>query len=203
LLYHERLTEWLTGAFTDNTHLTWRWCFYINLPLGGVTLLAILFLFRDPPREEKSTIKEHLRHLDLVGTALFIPAVVSLLLALQWAGTIYPWSDWRIILLLCVFGLVSIIWGIVQYRKGDLATVPPRIIAQRSIYVGLAHITVIGAAAFCVAYFIPIWFQAVGGVHASAIWSKLPLCVSPGCLVRCCIRRHGPYFFRGPFYRYL
>ena len=147
------------GAFTDR--LTWRWCFYINLPLGAVTLVAVALLVKLPSPSQPSSFREHLRHLDLAGTAIFIPGVTSLLLALQWGGTTYDWSNWRIVLLFCVFGVASIVWAVLQRRLGDRATLPPRIASQRSIWVGLCHIAVVGGATFVIAYFVPIWFQAV------------------------------------------
>lgn len=126
-----------------------------------MTFLAILFLLELPQTEQQGTLLEHLRNLDIPGTLLFIPSILSLLLALQWAGNLYPWSNWRIILLLCVFGVSFAVWVFLQYYGGDSATVPSRVIAQRSISVGLFHITIVGAATFIVNYFVPIWFQAV------------------------------------------
>jgi MFS family permease len=76
------------GAFTSN--VTWRWCFYINLPFGGVALIIIILLLRVPDREEtKLSTQAKLSQLDAVGTSALVPAVVSLLLALEWGGLTY------------------------------------------------------------------------------------------------------------------
>ena len=73
------------GAFT--THVTWRWCFYLNLPLGAVTLVVVFFLLEVPERAStKGTLREKLTQLDLPGTAMIVPGVVCLVLALQWGG---------------------------------------------------------------------------------------------------------------------
>ncbi|KAI0016187.1 MFS general substrate transporter [Xylariomycetidae sp. FL0641] len=149
------------GAFTQ--HVTWRWCFYINLPLGAVSIAGAIWLLQlSASGSKSSTWMEHIKHLDLQGTLLlFVPSMTTLTLALQWGGIQYAWSNWRVILLLIVFGVTLLAWGAWQVYRRELATVPPRIIQQRSIYVGLFHITVIGAINFTAAYYIPIWFQAV------------------------------------------
>jgi MFS family permease len=79
------------GAFTSN--VTWRWCFYINLPIGGVALAAIALFLKVPDRDVDTTklpLSKKIVQLDLVGTAILIPGVVCLLLALQWGGPTYP-----------------------------------------------------------------------------------------------------------------
>ena len=76
------------GAFTSN--VSWRWCFYINLPFGAVAAVFIAFLLTVPEREStRVSILEKIRQLDLYGTAVFLPGVVCLLLALQWGGSEY------------------------------------------------------------------------------------------------------------------
>ena len=76
------------GAFTSN--VSWRWCFYINLPFGAVAAVFIAFLLTVPEREStRVSLWEKTRQLDLYGTAVFLPGVVCLLLALQWGGSEY------------------------------------------------------------------------------------------------------------------
>ncbi|OCL13154.1 MFS general substrate transporter [Glonium stellatum] len=154
------------GAFTD--HLTWRWCFYINLPFGAVTALFIIFFFKAPGKVKKTakTFKERLQHFDLVGTALFIPAVVCLLLALTWGGSKYAWGNGRIIALFIIFGILIIGFVAVQIWKGENATVPPRIIKNKNVWGSAWFGACLGASFFVFVYFIPIWFQAIKGVSA-------------------------------------
>ena len=79
------------GAFTTN--VTWRWCFYLNLPLGGVVMVFIFFLLQVPDRPNtKIPFKDKLRQLNALGLLALLPGVVCLCLALQWGGTTYAVS---------------------------------------------------------------------------------------------------------------
>ncbi|KAK5943686.1 hypothetical protein PMZ80_004694 [Knufia obscura] len=156
----------LGGAFTDGPG--WRWCFYINLPLGAITVLVIFFFFKSPTRkaEQKVPFMTQVKQLDLVGTGLFIVDVVVVLLALQWGGSTYAWSNWRIILLFVLFGIITIAFLGLQWYMGDNATIPFRIISQRSVASACTFAFLLGSAFFILIYWVPIWFQAIKGATA-------------------------------------
>ncbi|KAJ6570110.1 major facilitator superfamily domain-containing protein [Mycena vulgaris] len=156
------------GAFTDK--VTWRWCFYINLPIGGVALLVMIFLFKMPKsaHHERKTGSwlELINQFDPWGTLVFIPAIISLLLALQWGGSKYEWKNGRIIGLFVVFGVLIIAFLAIQSWKQEAATVPPRIFKTRSIWSGAWFSLCLGSGFFILVFYMPIWFQAVKGVSA-------------------------------------
>ncbi|KAL2195381.1 major facilitator superfamily domain-containing protein [Corynascus similis CBS 632.67] len=151
------------GAFTSN--VTWRWCFYINLPIGGLSMAIVALFFKVPDREStKLPLSKKILQLDLVGTAVLIPGVVCLLLALQWAGPTYPWNDRRIIALLTLAGALLLGYVAVEATLTSTSTVPGRIIRQRSVASALWSTVCINSANYLFIYFLPVWFQAVRGV---------------------------------------
>ena len=147
----------LGGVFTDGPG--WRWCFYINLPLGGAVLLLHTFFLHIPKenlQRKPTTLKEKITRLDPIGTFFFLPAVICLLLALQWGGLTYQWSDARIIALLVLFAVCFVAFLGIQKWKGENATVPGYIFLNRSILAGCWFSFFIGGAMVTTMYFLPI-----------------------------------------------
>ncbi|QSZ35301.1 hypothetical protein DSL72_008170 [Monilinia vaccinii-corymbosi] len=169
----------LGGVFTDKA--TWRWCFLINLPIGAVTILVILVFFKAPDREAVADLpwSERVKEFDLLGTAFFIPAIICLLLALQWGGTKYPWGNGRIIALFVLFGILVGTFIAIQFWKGDSATVPPSMMKKRSMWSAACFSFCLGSYFLLLVYYLPIWFQAVKGDSAvkSGI-SNIPMVLS-------------------------
>jgi predicted MFS family arabinose efflux permease len=168
----------LGGVFTDR--VTWRWCFLINLPIGAITILVIALFFPPPNRTIKNeTWRERFNQFDPMGTVVFMPAIICLLLALQWGGTSYPWNNWRIIMLFVFFGVLITAFLYIQHLRQDQATVPPRIFFKRSVWSSAFYSFCVGAAFLGAVYYLPIYFQAVKG--ASAVDSgvmNLPMLIS-------------------------
>lgn len=128
------------GAFTDK--VSWRWCFYINLPLGAVSAAFIVFSLRLPSKP--NPLKEQgilglLWNLDPVGFVLFVPSIICLLFTLQvrivlfghleidangsqWGGTTYAWNSGQIIALFVVFGITLIAFVGSQIWLGEAGT---------------------------------------------------------------------------------
>jgi len=147
-------------VFTDN--LTWRWCFWINLPFGALSIAGIFFFLRNPERpENRRPFKDRLKDIDYLGPALFIPAITCFLLALQYGGTTDPWTSAKILTLLGVFLALMPIWVYSQFSLGDRATIPPRILLQRSVFFGSLFTFFLGSSQVIIMFYIPLYFQAV------------------------------------------
>ena len=133
-----------------------------------MTFAVIVLFFKSPSRsaEAKVTVNQRVKQLDVYGTLLFVADVICCLLALQWGGTKYPWSSWRIILCLVMFGVLTMVFIVVQYYQKDNATVPFRIIKHRDIAAALWFGFCLGGSFFVILYWIPIWFQAIKGASA-------------------------------------
>ncbi|KAJ5774689.1 hypothetical protein N7457_009585 [Penicillium paradoxum] len=152
------------GAFTDK--VSWRWCFYINLPIGGFTMVVLFFFLAVPYTPKTCTWKQHILRLDPLGTVVFLPSVICFLLALQWGGTAYKWGNGRIIALFVISGILIIAFIAVQIWLKKDATVPPHIFKQRSITSGVVFSMCVGGGMISMLYTLPLWFQGVRGTSA-------------------------------------
>lgn len=164
----------LGGLFT--TKVNWRWCFWINVPIGGLAIMVLLFILpaKPPPRKHVGeSFMQRVRQFDPVGTSLLLPGLVLLLLALQWGGNGYAWRSTRVVVSL-VLGLVLIVvFGVSQVWAGDNGTTPPRIVGQRSIAAGAVVSLSFGSALIILTFYLPIWFQAIKGQSAFSAGIRL------------------------------
>lgn len=127
----------------------------------------------------KLSLKEKFRRLDPLGSICFLPGIVCLVLALEWGGSTYPWNSARIIVLLILSGLLLCGFVTIQFLEPQTATVPPRIVKQRSMAAGFFFVTIVGAVMMVFAYYLPVWFQSIK--KASAVHSgimMLPMLLS-------------------------
>ncbi|PQE09956.1 hypothetical protein CJF31_00003861 [Rutstroemia sp. NJR-2017a BVV2] len=154
----------LGGVFT--TKVSWRWCFYINLPIGALVVSVLLITIDASGRVNTGSLRQQLKKFDRLGTLVFIPGIVCLLLALQWGGNTYSWANARIITLLTLGSILLVLFIIIQFQAGENATVPIRIIKQRSIAAGVWFSFFNPGAMFILIYYLPIWFQAIKGLDA-------------------------------------
>lgn len=114
--------------------VSWRCCFYLNLPIGGAVALALIALLHPPIRpSEQRPFVSRVKILDLVGAFLFLPATIMALLALQWGGNTYAWRSAQIIGLFCGAGFLLIVFIAWQLHMGSRAMIPPNLLTRRTV----------------------------------------------------------------------
>ncbi|KAG5660141.1 hypothetical protein KAF25_003663 [Fusarium avenaceum] len=157
----------LGGVFTHSKHLTWRFCFWINLPLGAMMALIICLYYPlslgEAP-DGNHTFREKILGLGLKSATILAGTLVCLFLALQWGGAVYPWSDSRVWGCLLASGLLLTVFVIIQIRQKEKALIRPRIISQRSVLLGCIFSALYQGAMTTQTYHLPFYFQAVKGV---------------------------------------
>ncbi|BBI34040.1 DHA2 family efflux MFS transporter permease subunit [Cohnella abietis] len=106
-------------------NIGWRWCFYVNLPIGIASFFILLFALKESRSEKKPKI-------DYLGTFLLIISIVSILLGLEFGGKTYAWDSWQIIGLFLI-GLIGTIAFIAVERKAEEPVLPLKIFKSRMV----------------------------------------------------------------------
>ena len=153
------LGPFIGGVIVENT--SWRWVFYINLPIGGAAL-AVLYLALHVKYNKEMALVEKLKRVDVVGNLILIASTVSTLYALATAGTDYGWGSWHILVPL-ILGLLGFCLFLAFERWGFSAepVMPPRLFATRTSIIVSINTFLNSALLYWVIYFLPVYFQAV------------------------------------------
>ncbi|RAK92987.1 efflux pump antibiotic resistance protein [Aspergillus costaricaensis CBS 115574] len=170
----------LGGAIVQS--ISWRWCFYINAPLGAATLALTICCFSDPPKPSaiaRMGLKQKIIQLDLTSNLLFIPALTSLFLAFSWAGTKYSWRSGPVIAPLITFTILTAAFIYNQKRLGDAAALPFRIMKRRSVIAGCIFIMCGNSTGNVLEYYLPTYYQVVRGyTPAKSGYMMLPIIIA-------------------------
>jgi heme/copper-type cytochrome/quinol oxidase subunit 4 len=142
---------------------TWRWAFYMALPIGGPALV-LLVLFLHVNYDKSNTLATKLSSLDWLGNAIFVGASCAVLIALSWAGVEYPWPSYQVLVPL-IIGMVALA-GFVALEGSRFVANPmmPLRLFRNSISSSVFALTFIhGLVTMWALYFVPVYFQGVLG----------------------------------------
>ena len=143
--------------------------FYVNLPVGAVVALMIIFVHipEQIPKEKALTVLLKLHsYLDLIGFALFAPAVLQLLLALQYGGNALAWDSSQVIGLFVGSAVTFAVWMLWNRHRGDNALLPHSMLRSRIVWTSGIFQAFFVSAVYGVAYYLPIYFQSINDASA-------------------------------------
>ncbi|KAL2799254.1 major facilitator superfamily domain-containing protein [Aspergillus keveii] len=169
------------GAFTE--HSTWRWCFWINLPIGGLAAALIIFFFMTPAQAQSKHASwiEIILAMDISGIVLLLGSILCFLLALQWGGSAKPWNDADVIGTLIGFAILLILFCVNEFLLKDNAMIPPRLLANRTLFFCSAFTLFFCSSFYALLYYLPIYFQSVKEASAADSGVRtLPLVLGNG-----------------------
>jgi EmrB/QacA subfamily drug resistance transporter len=144
---------WITDAFS------WRWLFFVNLPLG-IAALAFIVAFFQPPHVAGR------RSVDYVGFVTLGLGLCAVLLATSWGGTQYPWGSWQIISL-CIVGAALFTAFVVNEGYADEPVLPLRLWKNSVFTLSNVSNMAVAMTAYGALFFIPVYAQGVIGVSVT------------------------------------
>lgn len=170
----------LGGVFTDR--VSWRWCFYINLPFGVLSAAAMFFWlpYRAPFRSLSghSLFSRLNLTLDWIGTVLCVAFSTCLLLGLEWGGSVHPWNSVAVIVPLCIFGVLAISFIVWEWHRGLHALVPFEYFKRRTQSGACLEGFFLLTALIVSIYYLPLWYQINGRSSVQSGIDILPLMLS-------------------------
>ena len=170
---------------------SWRWVFYLNLPVGGVALVLLVVFLQVNYRKDK-TFASQVANVDWIGNLMFIGSMVSILIPLSWAGTQYLWSSFHVIVPL-ILGFLGC--GAFLFYEGSKYCVNPvmpiKLFRHRTSLISFILTFLHSVVTIWAIYFLPVYFQGVlasstgrSGVQLlPTILALIPFAASAGGLV--------------------
>ncbi|WP_261304871.1 MFS transporter [Paenibacillus andongensis] len=154
----------------------WRWCFYVNIPLGLISFFVLLFAL-------KETRSAHRPKIDYVGTCFLIISTISLMLALEFGGKDYPWASWQIMSLLAVAIVVGFLFIMVE-RRAQEPILPLPLFKNRMVLGMMLACLCQGAIMFSAIAYLPVFSTAVlGQVNSNGLLTPMMFSLIVGAVL--------------------
>ncbi|KAB5582841.1 putative MFS transporter [Coniochaeta sp. 2T2.1] len=170
------------GTFT--TRLDWRWCFWLNLPVGGVVFFVLLFFLEVP--SPHTPVLAGLKAIDWTGSLLIVGSTLMILLGLEFGDVTYPWSSATVI---CLITFGTVVVGIFILNEWKLAinpVIPLRLFANRSSVAAYLVFSCNFYVLIGLSYYLPLYSQSVLGADPLTSGVHLvPLIVSCSLAAAC------------------
>jgi EmrB/QacA subfamily drug resistance transporter len=146
------------GFIVDN--FSWRWIFYVNLPVGAAALVVILATMPRRPYKQEHSI-------DWLGAGILALGTTALLLGLVWGGRDYPWGSGHVVGALAAALVLLAVFGLVERRVPE-PILPFDLLRNQTVASSVACMALVGAAMFGTISFVPLFVQGVIGTSATS-----------------------------------
>ena len=155
----------LIGGFLTQ-HASWRWVFYVNIPVGAIALVVIAIVLHDDPSERRA------HRIDYEGAAALAVGAGMLTLALTWGGAQYTWLSWHVIgaALIGIAGVIAFIW--IERRAAE-PLMPLRLFRNDVFRSSVTMGFLVGAALFGTIIYVSLYLQVVHGTTPTVAGLKL------------------------------
>ncbi|KAK4675025.1 hypothetical protein QC764_000200 [Podospora pseudoanserina] len=172
---------WVGGIITERT--TWRWVFYLTLPIGGASMVMIFLFVRTAYNRSESHLQK-LARIDYTGNVILMASTVAILYATTYGGTTHPWSSGHILSPLLIGFAGFVLFGFYE-TKAKEPVVPPNLFKNRTVVIIFIATFLNSMALYWNLFFLPVYFQAVLGASAAqagvdilpAILTSLPFSI--------------------------
>ena len=155
----------LIGGFLTQ-HASWRWVFYVNLPVGAIALVVIAVVLQDDPGERKA------HRIDYEGAVALALGSGLLTLGLTWGGTQYPWGSWHVIGSFLI-GVAGVVAFVAIERRAAEPLIPLRLFRNGIFNTSTAMSFLVGVAMFGTIIYVSLFLQVVHGTTPTAAGLKL------------------------------
>jgi EmrB/QacA subfamily drug resistance transporter len=153
----------------------WRWCFYVNVPLGALSFLVLLFALKESRADRRPKI-------DYLGTVLLIVSTVSLMLALEWGGKSYAWDSWQIVSLYVTAAIGTALFVLTEL-KADEPILPLQLFRNRMIVGTSIACLCQGAIMFSAITYLPMFSVAVlGNANSNSLLTPMMFSLMMGAI---------------------
>ncbi|KAL7277614.1 hypothetical protein ACG7TL_008541 [Trametes sanguinea] len=166
----------LGGALTQN--VTWRWCFWLNLPCGGLAILLVLIFLPNIPPSERLSSRDRWLRLDYLGAFLSVAFVTTLLIPLQWGGNLKPWSDPAVIALLVVSAVLILVFLLWEKRQGPNAILNTEMLLSKNMPGACLEAFFLNLCFVIATYYLPLFYQVKGQSATYSGIDILPFMIS-------------------------